>query len=339
MRASAFSSSCTCASTCFDVVRMLVEAAEERERLADGELVGKLRLLERDADPLSQRLRVALPRAAEHLDLAGVTVDQPLADLDGRGLAGAVRAEQAEALLRADVEVDAVDRHDVAVRLPEVANDERDVSLGLQDCMTREVARSGERSRMLSRSGARNPKATPSVSNAHAGLHDEERLPMMVLLPIAIAFQVQVGVTVGSDSAQKAREKLQRAEVEAEFEAGAPPRRPQTFHRIPLTDALRASAFKDPAARDLLLRARAARLRQDSALASYDATTYQRVSVGTRLQGIRPRPARDARRGVVARAVGEGAGRPGGREGEPRRRADRRAGRQRTAAAAAAATA
>src|ERR1039458_1935862 len=103
---------------------------------------------------------------------------------------------------------------------------------------------------------------------------------MMVLIPIAIAFQVQVGVSVGSDSAQKARDKVQRAERAAMFEAGAPRRRPQTFHRIPLTDAMRASAFKDPAARDLLLRARAARLKQDSALASYDATTYQRVSAG-----------------------------------------------------------
>ena len=103
---------------------------------------------------------------------------------------------------------------------------------------------------------------------------------MMGLIPIAIAFQVQVGVTIGSDSAQKARQNAQRAEREAMFEAGAPPRRPRTFHRIPLTDAMRASAFKDPAARDLLLRAREARLKQDSALLSYDATTYQRVSAG-----------------------------------------------------------
>ncbi len=103
---------------------------------------------------------------------------------------------------------------------------------------------------------------------------------MMVLLPIALAFQVQVGVTVGADSAEKARQKLRQAEAEAQFEAGAPPRRPQTFHRIPLTDALRASAFKDAAAKSLLLRARVARLQQDSALLSYDATTYQRVSAG-----------------------------------------------------------
>lgn len=103
---------------------------------------------------------------------------------------------------------------------------------------------------------------------------------MMVLIPIAIAFQVQASISIGSDSAQRAREKQQRAEREAQFEAGAPPRRPQTFHRIPLTDAMRVSAFKDAAAKSLLLRARAARLKQDSALASYDATTYQRVSVG-----------------------------------------------------------
>lgn len=102
----------------------------------------------------------------------------------------------------------------------------------------------------------------------------------MLFLPIALAFQVQVSVSVGSDSAEKTRQKLQRAEAEAQSEAGAPPRRPRTFHRIPLTDALRASAFKDPAARSLLLRARVARLQQDSALASYDATAYQRISVG-----------------------------------------------------------
>ena len=103
---------------------------------------------------------------------------------------------------------------------------------------------------------------------------------MMVLIPIAVAFQVQIGISTGSDSATAARDKIRRAEAEATFEAGAPPRRPQTFHRIPLTDALRASAFKDAAAKSLLLRARVARLKQDSALASYDATTYQRVSVG-----------------------------------------------------------
>jgi hypothetical protein len=108
----------------------------------------------------------------------------------------------------------------------------------------------------------------------------------MVLLPIALAFQVQVGISVGADSAERARERIRRAESEATSEAGAPPRRPQTFHRIPLTDALRASAFKDAGAKSLLLRARVARLKQDSALLSYDATTYQRVSVGLGFKAI-----------------------------------------------------
>lgn len=40
------------------------------------------------------------------------------------------------------------------------------------------------------------------------------------------------------------------------------------------------TAFKDPMARELLLRARVARLTQDSALMSYDAKSYQRLSVG-----------------------------------------------------------
>jgi len=41
-----------------------------------------------------------------------------------------------------------------------------------------------------------------------------------------------------------------------------------------------ASAFKDSRARDLLLQARAARLTQDSSLTGYDASTYERMSVG-----------------------------------------------------------
>src|ERR1043166_1308901 len=50
-------------------------------------------------------------------------------------------------------------------------------------------------------------------------------------------------------------------------------------HRLPVTAAVLATAFKDPAARPLLMRARAARLALDSALESYDATAYQRMSV------------------------------------------------------------
>jgi hypothetical protein len=50
--------------------------------------------------------------------------------------------------------------------------------------------------------------------------------------------------------------------------------------RVPVTDAHRATAFRDPGARAILALARDARMRQDSALQAYDATTYQRVSAG-----------------------------------------------------------
>jgi hypothetical protein len=50
--------------------------------------------------------------------------------------------------------------------------------------------------------------------------------------------------------------------------------------KLPVTPAVLASAFKDPAARELLLRAREARLTQDSTLTAYDANAYERLSVG-----------------------------------------------------------
>lgn len=56
--------------------------------------------------------------------------------------------------------------------------------------------------------------------------------------------------------------------------------------RIPVTEEHRRTAFKDATARDLLLRARAARLKQDSLLVSYEARTYQRFSVGMGLRAF-----------------------------------------------------
>src|SRR3954464_241948 len=50
--------------------------------------------------------------------------------------------------------------------------------------------------------------------------------------------------------------------------------------RLPTTPAVLASAFKDRGARDLLLRAREARLSQDSTLTGYTADAYERMSVG-----------------------------------------------------------
>jgi hypothetical protein len=50
--------------------------------------------------------------------------------------------------------------------------------------------------------------------------------------------------------------------------------------RVAVTAAHLASAYRDAAARSILLLARGARMHQDSALVAYDATTYQRVSAG-----------------------------------------------------------
>src|SRR5882757_11434224 len=56
--------------------------------------------------------------------------------------------------------------------------------------------------------------------------------------------------------------------------------------KLPVTPAIMASAFKDPGARELLLRAREARLTQDSSLTGYDASAYERMSVGIGFKSI-----------------------------------------------------
>jgi hypothetical protein len=71
------------------------------------------------------------------------------------------------------------------------------------------------------------------------------------------------------DSTRAARDSIRKARREAAV--------------IPLTPQLEATAFRDPGARTLLMRARAARLSQDSTLTSYDATAYERVSAGMKI--------------------------------------------------------
>lgn len=64
--------------------------------------------------------------------------------------------------------------------------------------------------------------------------------------------------------------------------------RSRRVRRIPLTPELERTAFADARARSLLTRARAARLAQDSALRSYDAKSYMRVSVGLGVRRLGP---------------------------------------------------
>jgi hypothetical protein len=57
-------------------------------------------------------------------------------------------------------------------------------------------------------------------------------------------------------------------------------RKGNEIRRAEVTDALRQSAFADAPARELLEKARVARLRNDASIKSYDATSYQRLSAG-----------------------------------------------------------
>ena len=111
---------------------------------------------------------------------------------------------------------------------------------------------------------------------------------MLFFVPLLAAFQVGVAVrtapdTSAADSAQAHRDSV-RAHDDSVRHALLRERR-----RIPLTPELLATAYRDPRARDLILRARAARLHQDSSLTSYDAMTRQRISAwfGVRHIGVR----------------------------------------------------
>ena len=91
----------------------------------DPQLLRKLRLLKLDAETLPQGDSVAAPAIAEDLDVPLVRAPQPFEDLDGRGLAGAVRAEHPEAFRATDFEVEAGDRDGLTVALDQSAASQR----------------------------------------------------------------------------------------------------------------------------------------------------------------------------------------------------------------------
>ncbi|MEO6444276.1 MAG: hypothetical protein ABIZ91_13105, partial [Gemmatimonadaceae bacterium] len=109
---------------------------------------------------------------------------------------------------------------------------------------------------------------------------------MLVALTLALAFQsveVRIGAKDQADSVkrQAARDSARYVELERMRDRN---RRP--VRRIPVTPELERTAFKDSAARTLLLRARVARLEQDSSLLSYDAHATQRMSVGIGVKAV-----------------------------------------------------
>lgn len=76
------------------------------------------------------------------------------------------------------------------------------------------------------------------------------------------------------------REDSVRVESTRPDSATSGSRRQREPRRVEVTDADRRTAFRSPAAERMLLRARAARLEQDSALRSYEAAAYLRISAG-----------------------------------------------------------
>src|SRR6266550_2112086 len=101
-----------------------IKASEQIYCLAHGEFFGELRVLELNAEALTQVVGVRLPCLAEHDDFTGVAREQAFADLDSRGLAGAVRTEQSEAFAITYLEVEAVDSDDIIVGFLQAAYDQ-----------------------------------------------------------------------------------------------------------------------------------------------------------------------------------------------------------------------
>jgi len=106
-------------------------------------------------------------------------------------------------------------------------------------------------------------------------------LPLAAALALVVTPQVQVRASADRDSTGR-----RQATVSLRVGADTGERRRDRVRRIVVTDAHLATAFRDPRARELLLRARVARLGQDSALVAYDAMAYQRLSVGISLAKV-----------------------------------------------------
>jgi Haemolysin secretion/activation protein ShlB/FhaC/HecB len=98
-----------------------------------------------------------------------------------------------------------------------------------------------------------------------------------MLVLVAASFALQVQIQVGPS--RRRRNPIVTDSTVVDSTMSSRDRR-RTGHRLPVTAEVLATAFKDAGAKSLLGRARISRLIQDSALVAYDATAYQRISVG-----------------------------------------------------------
>lgn len=106
----------------------------------------------------------------------------------------------------------------------------------------------------------------------------------VVTLSLALQVSVRVGPTTREDSLRQRRRDSLAVVIEEAMRTSSRDRGPA--RRDSVTGEHERTAFLDPSARDLLYRARDARMRQDSSLQSYDAKTYQRISVGLGFRAI-----------------------------------------------------
>ena len=98
---------------------------EELEVLADGDAVVDAGVVGHVADGAAHRLGIDRDVDAIDLDAPGHGLEQRRHDADGRGLAGAVGADEAEDLARPHVEGDVAEDVEVAEAVPEVAHADR----------------------------------------------------------------------------------------------------------------------------------------------------------------------------------------------------------------------
>ncbi|HEY7237396.1 MAG TPA: ShlB/FhaC/HecB family hemolysin secretion/activation protein [Gemmatimonadaceae bacterium] len=117
-------------------------------------------------------------------------------------------------------------------------------------------------------------------------------MPMFLTALLASSVALQVPVDVKKDTTKKAtyevtvggrrrRDTITVVKDSTDTLAAISKEHPWRYaRRLPVTARVLATAFHDHNARLLLERARESRLSQDSALLSYDATAYQRISAG-----------------------------------------------------------
>ncbi len=107
----------------------------------------------------------------------------------------------------------------------------------------------------------------------------------MITLLSALVLLQQPIISVSTDTEQVSRDSTHNMEAMRDSVRRAKMR---AMHDVVVTPEMMATAYKDPQARELIARARVARLEQDSTLTSYDATARERITAGMSLSSGGP---------------------------------------------------